>query len=45
MLLVGFLVGMPLQALQAVLWWAVVTVCLHLGQVLYHVVRHALGRS
>jgi phosphatidylglycerophosphate synthase len=43
MLLVGFLVGMPLQALQAVLWWAVVTVFIHLGQVLYHVARHALG--
>jgi hypothetical protein len=43
MLLVGFLVGMPLQTFQAVLWWAVVTVFIHLGRVLYHVVRHALG--
>lgn len=44
MLLVGFMVGMPLQALQAVLWWAVVTVFIHLGQIVYHIARHALGR-
>jgi CDP-alcohol phosphatidyltransferase len=43
MLLVGFLLGMPLQALQAVLWWAVVTVFIHLGRVLSHVVRRALS--
>jgi hypothetical protein len=45
MLLVGFLIGMQLQALQAVLWWAVVTVFIHLGRIIYHVARHALGRS
>lgn len=44
-LLVGFLIAMPLQTLQVALWWAVVTVCTHLGRVLYHVARYALGRS
>jgi phosphatidylglycerophosphate synthase len=44
MLLAGFLIAMPLSALQAVLWWAVVTVFIHLGQIMYHVVRHALRR-
>ena len=44
-LLVGFLITMPLQALQSVLWWAVVTVFIHLGRIAYHVTRHALGRS
>ena len=43
MLLIGFLIGMPWQAFQAVLWWAVVTVFIHLGRIVYHVARHALG--
>ena len=45
MLLIGFLLGMPLPAFQAVLWWATVTVFIHLGRIVYHVARHALGRS
>jgi hypothetical protein len=44
MLLVGFLLGMPLLAFQAVLWWAAVTVFIYLGRIVYHVARHALGR-
>lgn len=43
MLLIGFLMGKPLTALQAVLWWAVVTVFIHLGRVLTHVVRYTLS--
>jgi len=45
MLLIGFLIGMLLPAFQAVLWWAVVTVLTHLGRIVYHVARHALGQS
>jgi hypothetical protein len=44
-LLVGFVLGVPLPAFQAVLWWAVVTVFIHLGRIVYHVTRHAMGRS
>ena len=44
MLLGGFLMGMPFQALQVVLWWAVVTVFIHLGRVSYHVIRNVIER-
>ncbi len=44
MLLIGFLVGMPLLAFQVVLWWAVVTVFLHLGRVSSHLCRDLIGR-
>ena len=44
MLLVGFLMAMPLPALQTGLWWAVVTVFIHLGRIIYHVGRDVVGR-
>ncbi|MBI3302241.1 MAG: CDP-alcohol phosphatidyltransferase family protein [Deltaproteobacteria bacterium] len=38
-LLVGFLIGAPFSALQAVLGWAGVTVLIHLGRSAYHLLR------
>ncbi|MSQ47312.1 MAG: CDP-alcohol phosphatidyltransferase family protein [Deltaproteobacteria bacterium] len=44
MLLGGFFVGRSLLAFQVTLWWAVVTVFIHLGRVSYHVGRDVIGR-
>jgi phosphatidylglycerophosphate synthase len=38
-LLVGFVVGAPVLALQAVLGWAAVTVFIHAGRAAYHLLR------